>query len=444
MAIRQYIGARYVPYFVGNWQSNTAYEPLTIVQDSQGNSYTSKKKVPAGIALSNTEYWIMTANVNAQIQQLTDLIESNKAETDADIAAVVQSLATTNTTVTNNKTAADTAIAGVNTRVNNALTAITRLRGLRGVKTIIIGDSYASGTGSESGIGWAGYFTQYSHIDLVAHAYQNAGGFAAKGNNNADYPGKTYADALTEIADGMSADERNSVALVIFQSGWNDCSTGNNPGGDTAVITGLQNAVNAVRNRFINALPVVIPTWNDTHISTGTQFNILYNILGTASRRVYAASTINSITWFYGEPGFAYGDGIHLNQNGYQHLALYIYGFLCGWDGMNCNASQSATNESGVSGSLYCMRLGNTVTIKGTLTVANFSFGTTFATIPATCRPSTAVYLPVMVYGGTRHIAMAQVDAAGSFNLRDLGQSMASTSNIPIYVNLTYEINLPR
>lgn len=444
MAIRQYIGARYVPYYVGQWQSNTAYEPLTIVQDSQGNSYTSKKKVPAGIALSNTEYWIMTANVNAQIQQLTDLIESNKAETDADIAEVVESVAATNTTVANNKAAANTAIAAVNTSVNNALTAITRLRGLRGVKTIIIGDSYASGTGSESGIGWAGYFTQYSHIDLVAHAYQNAGGFAALGNNNADYPGKNYADALSEIADGMTANERNSVALVLFQSGWNDCSTGNNPGGDSAVLTGLQNAVNLVRNRFANALPVIIPTWNETHISTGTQYNILYSILGNAGRRVYAVSTINSITWFYGESSFAYGDGIHLNQNGYQHLAIYIYSFLCGWDGLSVSTSQSATNEGGVSGTLYCIRLGNTATVKGSLTVANFSFGTTFATIPPTCRPSTAVYLPVMVYGGTRHIAMAQIDSAGSFNLRDLGQSMASTSNIPIYVNLTYEINLPR
>ena len=104
----------------------------------------------------------------------------------------------------------------------------------------------------------------------------------------------------------------------------------------------------------------------------------------------------------------------------------------------------SATNEGGVSGSLYCIRLGNTVTIKGTLTVANFSFATKLATIPAPCRPSTAVYLPVMVYGGTRHIAMAQIDSAGALDLRDLGQSMASTTNIPIYVNLTYEINLPR
>lgn len=444
MAIRQYIGARYVPYFVGQWQSNTAYEPLTIVQDSQGNSYTSKKKVPAGVALSNAEYWIMTANVNAQIQQLTDLIESNKAETDADIEEVVESVAATNATVARNKTAADTSIASLNTRVNNALTAITRLRGLRDVKTIIIGDSYASGTGSESGIGWAGYFEQYSHVSLVAHAYQNAGGFAALGNNNADYPNKNYADALTAIADSMSVEDRVNVALIIFQSGWNDCSTGNNPGGDSAVVTGLNNAISVVRNRFVNALPVIIPTWNETHISTGTQYNILYNILGTAGRRVYAVSTINSITWFYGETGDAYGDGIHLNQTGYQRLARFIYAFLCGWDGKSASTSMSATNEGGVSGSLYCIRLGNTVTIKGTLTVANFSFATKLATIPATCRPSTAVYLPVMVYGGTRHIAMAQIDSAGALDLRDLGQSMSSTTNIPIYINLTYEINLPR
>ena len=62
MAYRQYIGARYVPLYAGHWDSTRNYEPLTIVDDANGNSYTSKKDVPAGTALSNTDYWVQTSS----------------------------------------------------------------------------------------------------------------------------------------------------------------------------------------------------------------------------------------------------------------------------------------------------------------------------------------------------------------------------------------------
>lgn len=66
---KQYIGARYVPIFDGEWSPEKAYEPLTIVTYSQGNaSYTSKKAVPAGTVPTNTEYWAMTGNYNAQVE----------------------------------------------------------------------------------------------------------------------------------------------------------------------------------------------------------------------------------------------------------------------------------------------------------------------------------------------------------------------------------------
>ena len=56
-----YIGARYVPKLVGEWDSTkeTAYEPLIIVT-YQGNSYTSRQYVPAGIDISNTGYLLVT------------------------------------------------------------------------------------------------------------------------------------------------------------------------------------------------------------------------------------------------------------------------------------------------------------------------------------------------------------------------------------------------
>ena len=68
MTVREYIGARYVPLFMGEWSDENAYEPLSIVVN-QGNSYTSRQSVPIGIPISNTSYWALTGNYNAQVEQ---------------------------------------------------------------------------------------------------------------------------------------------------------------------------------------------------------------------------------------------------------------------------------------------------------------------------------------------------------------------------------------
>lgn len=51
-----------------DWDKTKAYEPLTIVY-YQGNSYTSRQSVPAGVDITNTTYWALTGNYNAQIEQ---------------------------------------------------------------------------------------------------------------------------------------------------------------------------------------------------------------------------------------------------------------------------------------------------------------------------------------------------------------------------------------
>ena len=85
MAVRQYIGARYVPKFYENsnstseWQAGVIYEPLTIVTYN-GNSYTSKKPVPANIGnpSSNSEYWAATGLYNEQVESLREQFEELK------------------------------------------------------------------------------------------------------------------------------------------------------------------------------------------------------------------------------------------------------------------------------------------------------------------------------------------------------------------------------
>lgn len=77
MPTQQYIGARYVPIIFGDWEAGRTYEPLSVVTYN-GASFTSKRAVPAGTVPTNTNYWAITGNYNAQVesyrqQMLNDL-----------------------------------------------------------------------------------------------------------------------------------------------------------------------------------------------------------------------------------------------------------------------------------------------------------------------------------------------------------------------------------
>lgn len=76
---RQYVGARYVPKVMGEWNKALQYEALSIVTYA-GNSFTSKVPVPANIDISNKSYWVNTGNYNAQVEayrQQTSQLENH-------------------------------------------------------------------------------------------------------------------------------------------------------------------------------------------------------------------------------------------------------------------------------------------------------------------------------------------------------------------------------
>ena len=77
MTVTQYIGARYVPIMADpiEWSSANSYEPLTIVIH-EGNSYTSRQYVPVGIDIDNDDFWALTGNYNAQIEQYRQEVQA--------------------------------------------------------------------------------------------------------------------------------------------------------------------------------------------------------------------------------------------------------------------------------------------------------------------------------------------------------------------------------
>nr|DAV95670.1 MAG TPA: hypothetical protein [Caudoviricetes sp.] len=74
MAIKKYIGARYVPKFMGAWDKASEYAALSVVYTND-QSYVSRKTVPANTEITNTEFWIKSADWNAQVEQYNQHVE---------------------------------------------------------------------------------------------------------------------------------------------------------------------------------------------------------------------------------------------------------------------------------------------------------------------------------------------------------------------------------
>lgn len=210
---RQYIGARYVPMFDGDWDIRKSYQPLTIVKYQNNNWYTSKKVVPPGTDILNSEYWVLTGNLNGAIDELTEQVSDLRDDVE-DLDDSVDSL--------------ETDVGSLNTRVNR----------LSAINLVIIGDSYATSVGH--------YPTTIKSVlgldDSHFHKYALGGaGFLGAGQ------GKTFGDLLSDAVADTSYDH-NGVTDVLVAGGCNDVS-------DDYATT----AIDAAKNTFLNNARTAFP-----------------------------------------------------------------------------------------------------------------------------------------------------------------------------------------
>lgn len=197
-----YVGARYVPIFANpiEWSATAKYEPMTIVA-YQGNSYTSRTYVPAGIVPTNLTYWAPTGNYNAQVEQYRQ--EVLQLEEDVQNLQELPELSPQN---------------------------IKR-------KFIIIGDSYTAATGLTS---WTETFQ--------AHFPQSE--FFINGKDGALFSIPTPAgkqnfnELLTELVNTAPSD----ITDILVVIGGNDAGQNNNN-----ILAGMQAFNTTVKQNFPNA-----------------------------------------------------------------------------------------------------------------------------------------------------------------------------------------------
>ena len=91
--MRQYVGPRCIPDVTGQLHDITqSYENLIVVDNGMGTSYISRKPVPPGIPLTNTEYWGLFGATNGAIinlqNQIGDLNSLNTTDKDSLVDAI--------------------------------------------------------------------------------------------------------------------------------------------------------------------------------------------------------------------------------------------------------------------------------------------------------------------------------------------------------------------
>lgn len=218
---RQYIGARYVPKFADpiEWNDQTSYEALTIV-NYLGASYTSKKPVPAGTLPTDTAYWALTGNYNAQVEAYRQEV--------AQLADEVEALG---------------AIASMSDRIKNA-------------NILIIGGSnsvYQSGT-DPTRDKWADKFKK--RVEKFGCTVTN---WSQGGKCLTHFNGAVGGDCVSQLIYSATADELASYDIIIINAGVNDFREGIDIGNvdDAAAPTGggFNAGLNSISANIHNKCP---------------------------------------------------------------------------------------------------------------------------------------------------------------------------------------------
>lgn len=70
MSVREYIGARYVPRFLGTYDPTQLYQALDVVDNGAGTSYIARKTTPPGTPLTDSDFWFVYGASSGAIYDL--------------------------------------------------------------------------------------------------------------------------------------------------------------------------------------------------------------------------------------------------------------------------------------------------------------------------------------------------------------------------------------
>lgn len=266
---RQYVGARYVPKLMGEWNKALQYEALSIVTHL-GNSFTSKVPVPVNIDITNTDYWVNTGNYNAQV-------EAYRTET-----------------------------AQLKTALNNET---TNRKNADKDNILWIGDSYSVNYNHKLPNGVRDMLNAKNWYE-----YSKGGaGFAGA------WAGASFNDLIQQAKNEMSDTQKEMIKYVYIVGGANDSSFG-----WTTLKPKVISTVNNAKGSFPNAQVCFIfaSCAYDTYLDMFTKIKNISNDL--------IVPCIFAMPYYYLTGAFYNADNLHFSENATNYIISVISGLLTG------------------------------------------------------------------------------------------------------------------
>ena len=469
--VKQYVGARYVPKFADPvaWTRGTSYEAMTIVTYNN-SSYTSKTPVPAtvGDPADNPDYWALTGNYNAQVEQYRQETEVAKETTkelqnalNDEITARKNADTTITNTITQNQQDTQENINSINKFNAQSNTIKNR-------KFLLIGDSYLEGNyfwSTTKVITWGPRLA--SILGLTSDQYvisaKGGAGFIAKAqgtNINFEY-----------LLVNAPVTNKEEITDIIVAGGYNDRFN------DTRSAIG--SFVNKASELYPNAQVWI--GYIAGRINGYINLNIGYNFYKDGAYSTNAnwlgdiyLCLINSTTGVlsvFSDPGTAGGD-FHPNNNGEQRIAEGIAQKIKGGElNLYLKNEATVTVESGSgSGSfqfeqyiynnqlfMYLMTPDHTAalhysslitlsqdeTILGTVS-ESFVTETPYITVPIVVRPSNGIFSSVdaelRIHNGKLMARIRYITNNAWTSISNINMIQFSNMSTTIPLSLAYDL----
>ena len=195
---------------------------------------------------------------------------------------------------------------------------------LTGKNVVMIGDSFAAGTGAASGHGWPYYFAQVSGCNYNS-AYlgiNSGGGFINPGSST----NRTFKQSIEYVRDKLKPADRAEVPLVIIAGGYNDYRYDSSLSDDERELLEYQAAMEAIqtaRGAFINAKVMCVPLYTD-YMLYPQRYNVMRQVVRAATI-TGAITSFDLVDVLAGTNSKASSDNVHCNDTGYSILGGALY-----------------------------------------------------------------------------------------------------------------------
>lgn len=328
MSERIYIGARYVPLIMGEWDNTNSYEPLSIVTYN-GDSYTSRQGVPVGIPITNTTYWAKSADYNAQVAELAaeidgfdsrldDIEADNWVTTDRINDSAITTPKIADSSITSAKLAASTLELIEDEATEKAIEYAAPLHYYKDFGYLAIGDGWTAGANVNIN---DDYVTKLANLLGISNVYNysaSGSGFCKIGTDD-----NTFTTLAASAINTLTSSEKDNVHLVTVMGGLNDWRDG---GFAYADMRDAASALaNTLKSNFPNAYILFIPMCMPGYGTNGGVFQFERGIISGIKGHARAAWVSGAWSWLWGESTWINADNLTPTANGHSQLAYDIY-----------------------------------------------------------------------------------------------------------------------